>query len=58
MLKSYKYRIYPNKEQKTLLMKHFGCARWVWNWALAEKIKNYQKEKKHLSKYDQKKPSG
>ena len=27
MYKSYKYRIYPNKEQSELLNKHFGCLR-------------------------------
>ncbi|MED3398212.1 helix-turn-helix domain-containing protein, partial [Bacillus wiedmannii] len=25
MLKSYKYRIYPNKEQQIFLLKTFGC---------------------------------
>ncbi|NLY64660.1 MAG: IS200/IS605 family element transposase accessory protein TnpB [Alcaligenaceae bacterium] len=35
MLKAYKYRIYPNKEQQVLMEKHFGCVRFVYNWALA-----------------------
>lgn len=36
MLKAYKYRIYPNSEQQALLIeKHFGCSRFVFNWALA-----------------------
>ncbi len=30
-LKAFKYRIYPNKEQETLLAKTFGCVRVVWN---------------------------
>jgi len=30
-LKAFKYRIYPNKEQATLLAKTFGCVRVVWN---------------------------
>ncbi|NLY63842.1 MAG: helix-turn-helix domain-containing protein, partial [Alcaligenaceae bacterium] len=29
MLKAYKYRIYPNKEQQVLMEKHFGCVRFV-----------------------------
>ncbi len=33
---SYKYRIYPTKEQKVLLAKTFGCVRKVWNCAVAE----------------------
>lgn len=28
---AYKYRIYPNEEQKILLTKTFGCVRFVWN---------------------------
>ena len=35
MLKAYKYRIYPNSEQALLIEKHFGCSRFVFNWALA-----------------------
>ena len=31
MLKAYKYRIYPNKGQKTYLAKTFGCTRFVYN---------------------------
>lgn len=41
MLKGYRYRLYPTPEQKILLSKHFGCARWVYNWALAEKSARY-----------------
>jgi len=50
--KSYKYRIYPNKLQKELLEKHFGCVRWVFNWGLETKIKAYQQERKRLSCFD------
>ena len=34
-------RLYPNKEQKILLNKTFGCTRKVWNLALAECINSY-----------------
>ena len=40
MLKAYKYRIYPNKEQKIQVAKTFGCCRFVYNQTLA-----YRKEK-------------
>lgn len=30
-VKGFKYPIYPNKEQKELLAKTFGCVRFVWN---------------------------
>jgi putative transposase len=51
MLKAFKYQIYPNQEQKVLLAKHFGCARWMYNWGLTEKIKAYEKKEK-LSCFD------
>ena len=50
--KAYKYRIYPNKVQQKLLEKHFGCARFCFNWGLDKKIKAYQQDKKRLSCFD------
>jgi len=50
--KAYKYRIYPTSEQKTLLAKHFGATRWVYNWCLARKTELYTQEKKNISKFD------
>ena len=35
MDKAYKFRIYPNTEQRELLEKTFGCCRWVYNRTLA-----------------------
>ena len=35
MLKAYKYRIYPNNEQKIQIAKTFGCCRFVYNQTLA-----------------------
>lgn len=52
VFKAYKYRIYPTKEQKILLSKHFGSTRWVYNYALDKKIKFYEKYKKTLSRFD------
>jgi len=52
MLKAYKYRLYPTKEQTELLNKHFGCVRYIWNWALVKKTEAYQLEGKSLSRYD------
>jgi len=49
--KCFKYRIFPNNNQATLLDKHFGCARWIWNWALAEKIRVYEDTGKSLSRF-------
>lgn len=40
--KSYKFRLYPNQEQKQLFAKTFGCARAIWNMMLTDKIKHYE----------------
>lgn len=45
MLKAYKYRIYPNEEQKIYLAKTFGCTRFVYNQMLADRIKSYKENK-------------
>ena len=52
MLKAYKYRIYPNNEQKVQIEKTFGCCRFVYNQTLAYRKENYEKEKKSVSKTD------
>ncbi|GKX66733.1 IS200/IS605 family element RNA-guided endonuclease TnpB [Inconstantimicrobium mannanitabidum] len=45
MLKAYKYRLYPNKEQRIYLAKTFGCTRFVYNRMLADRIKFYDENK-------------
>ena len=52
MLKAYKYRIYPNNEQKIQIAKTFGCCRFVYNQTLAYRKEVYEKEKKTVSKTD------
>ena len=42
MNKSFKIRIYPNKEQQILIDKTFGCARFVYNFILNLKQKLYK----------------
>ncbi len=42
MLKSIKIRLYPNKEQATMINKLLGCCRFVYNQCLARKIKSYE----------------
>ena len=49
MLRAYKFRLFPNTEQVLLMEKHFGCVRWIWNWALAKRIELWTKEKKAVS---------
>jgi putative transposase len=48
-IKGYKYRFYPNEEQKTNFLRTFGTARHVWNWALDIRTKSYALEKKSVS---------
>lgn len=45
MLKAYKFRLYPNEEQRIYLAKTFGCTRFVYNRMLAERIKSYEENK-------------
>ena len=47
-LKAYQYRLYPNKNQKILLEKHFGCNRFVYNYFLQRKITYYKETKKTI----------
>ena len=52
MLKAYKYRIYPNKEQEKQIAKTFGCSRFVYNQTLSYRKEKYEKEKISVSKID------
>ena len=45
--RGYKYRIYPNKEQEILIQKTFGCARFIYNKMLENRITTYEKYKEN-----------
>ena len=45
MNKAYKFRIYPNSEQRIMLSKTFGCTRMIYNHYLDKRIKLYEEEK-------------
>ena len=47
LYKAYKFRLYPNSEQKVLLHKTFGCVRLVYNHFLDKCIKN-----KYINAFD------
>lgn len=49
MMKAYKYRLNPNEEQRMFFEKSFGCARYVYNWALNLRNEAYQKDRTHIS---------
>lgn len=52
MLRAYKYRIYPNEEQKVLMAKTFGCVRYVYNWALETRKKAWEEDRRMISRFD------
>jgi len=52
MFTAYRYRLFPNAAQRELLGKHFGCARYLFNWGLAKKTEAYQTTGKSLSRFD------
>ena len=52
MIKAYKYRLHPNNEQITFFEKSFGCVRFVYNWALNQRIEAYQKDGTRISWVD------
>jgi len=48
MIEAYKFRLYPNEDQKVLLSKHFGTVRFVYNWALNYSQEQYKTNRKFL----------
>lgn len=52
MIKGFKIRLYPTKEQEKLIWEHiYGC-RYVWNYMLALQKERYKNNQKYLSSYD------
>lgn len=50
-MKAIKVKIYPNKSQKVLIEKHFGCTRFAYNFGLELKTKTYAETKKSIGIY-------
>lgn len=46
--KAFLFRIYPNKKQRDLFARTFGCVRFIYNRMLSDKIDYYNKTKKIL----------
>jgi putative transposase len=51
IMRAYKFRLYPNNEQKIYLSKQFGCCRFVYNKMLDERIEGYNKSKETGEKF-------
>ena len=52
MIKSFKIRLYPTKEQEQLFWKHIGSCRYIWNYMLEVQQKRFEAHEKHLSGFD------
>ena len=53
--KTYKYRMYPNKEQEQIFARYFGSVRFVYNHFLAERKRQYEENGKSDNFYAQSK---
>lgn len=47
--RAYKFRIYPTKGQEELILKTFGCVRFVYNKMLNDKIQHYEQYKETIT---------
>ena len=47
--RAYKFRMYPNDEQKILFARTFGCVRMVYNHWLDRKIRQYEENKTNVT---------
>ena len=52
VLRGYRFRLYPNEDQEILMIKTFGCSRYIYNYFLNEKAKYYQELGQTKSAYD------
>jgi len=50
--KTYKFRVYPTKDQAVLMARHFGSTRFCWNYFLAQRKQSYLESKKSLNYHD------
>lgn len=50
--RAYKFRLYPNIEQKELIHKTFGCNRFIYNYYLEDKRKEYEQTKHSKTAYE------
>ncbi len=47
--RAYKYRFYPNQEQRIQLAQTFGCSRYIYNWALRLRTDAYYQHQQKMS---------
>ncbi|AKB18321.1 Mobile element protein [Methanosarcina sp. WWM596] len=52
MMQAFKFRLYPTTTQAIQLNQHIGSCRFVYNWALDQKIKTYEQTGESISRFD------
>ena len=50
--RAFKFRFFPSGEQERVLRRHFGAARFVWNWGLAVRISNWETDRTRVNGSD------
>lgn len=50
---AYKFRIYPTAEQEDLILRTFGCVRFVYNYYLDQRMQAYKKTGKSPTRFEQ-----
>ena len=48
MKRAYKYKLKPTMRQQQMLLQHFGCCRFIYNWGLDRKKNAWTNEKKSI----------
>jgi transposase len=51
--RAYRYELDPNAQQRILLAKHAGAARFAYNWGLQQRIELYQRTSKSTNYVEQ-----
>jgi putative transposase len=50
--RAYRYRLYPTPEQAATLARTFGCARYVYNWALRLRTDAYYQRHERIGYHE------
>lgn len=50
---AYKFRIYPSAQQEKIILRTFGCTRYVYNYFLSQRIQAYKATGKSLTRFEQ-----
>lgn len=53
VMRSFKFRLYPNKKQEQKLLDWLETCRWIYNEALAQRKKTYEQEKRSVTRIEQ-----